>query len=106
MICTEPSAPPSTVIMNMAGVEDRPQSKTVKPMSVSAASTARLIRPAEMRESWPTAIFKADGVFSVRLQSQRPKPAAMAETAASVRVTGEPSVSTAMPRMSVPLLKA
>ncbi len=105
VICTAQSQGSSSVAMNIDGVEARPQSSTCTPQGVKARQSAAEMRSAEMRESWPTAIFSPAAGFSRCFSHQMRKPPAMRSTTSSVRLTGAPPPSLATPRMSVPLFR-
>ncbi len=93
----------STMDMNIAGVEARPQSTVTQPAAVSASSTAFLSAGAEMRVSWPTAMRSSFFALPVRSARKSRKPEAMRFAASAVRFTGSPSTpSTATPRTSLP----
>ena len=75
VISTAASQSKFTVVMNMAGVEDRPQFLTCTPASVSPLMIASVRRSAEMRESCPTATVNVAPYEGVSLSSsQQAKP--------------------------------
>ena len=89
--------------MNMEGVEQRPVSRTLAPMSVMALDVQAVRRSAEIRESWPRVMTSLSAGFCTLPESQTTKPLAMRSTTGSVRSTGAPGTpSAAVPRMSLP----
>ena len=89
--------------MNIAGVEERPQSSALAPRERMAESMARFNSGAEMRESCPTAIFSSAAFLPLFSSRKSKKPPAMRLTASAVRLTGSSATpATATPRTSLP----
>ena len=89
------------VVINMAGVEARPQSTTLAPASVAPFTKALLMLLPERRQSVPTAIVGASSpeVFL----SQQTNALPIVSTTSCVRFTCSPSMpSRATPLMSEP----
>ena len=104
---TDPSAVPAgtkIVDMNMAGVEESPQSYTRTPDADKLWQTAVLSFSAVMRLSWPTAMVSRLTGFPVFSESHLPKAAERQNASSGPRVRGfSPSIAT--PRMSLPFCK-
>ena len=91
--------------MNMAGVEESPQSYTRTPDADKLWQTAVLSFSAVMRLSWPTAMVSRLTGFPVFSESHLPKAAVSLLVSSSPRVTGDPSVANATPLMSLPFCR-
>ena len=101
MTAASKGSSPVTVVMNIAGVVQRPRSVTAAPHAASVSQSVLAIASPERRESRPTLTRKLS--FPSRARRKRAKPPAMARTAASSSVTASPSTpASATPRTSLP----
>ena len=91
-----------TVDMNIAGVDESPESKTLAPYGVSAETISRTSSGPEILESRPTAMQSSFGSLSVLCDRRYRKPLARRETASESRFTGSAGLPIAMPRISLP----
>ena len=91
----------STVDMNMAGVEARPQSRTSAPARVAPSMKAAFSAGPDRRESIPTATVT--GRSTARSYNHLTKAAAIIAVTSAVRFTCSPAMpSRATPRISDP----
>ncbi len=105
MICTAPSHCISTVVINIAGVEARSRSYTHTPALVMVSAARSSICLPEILESLPMETVRSSAGIFFFAESQRTKPFTIAVITSSVRSALNSGVLTAIPLISVPLLK-